>query len=314
MHLSKPWFPGNRPSAALLGPGADEAFAPLASPEIRWRVRLAYAQHWIRRSFQERVGLAADRMLFRRWMQATPDSRCIEALGLPRRSVEAALGEDVLTLHVDPRKLIRIAANRPQAAGSRPPSVSFIWDGDWDLRREDLRCGTRYRMISELDENRNDLSRSNIYQELMADLERGAPWSSHQEGILLNTPAKICRYLQVYLDYLDGMAAHGFDASRGKDPLGVAISREGRILKVNRGLHRLAMAQRLGLPAVPVRVRCVHRAWWNQVVQGATGQAALDRVRLALRNCMPEELAGPLDTEEPATQDFAWPPVLRGKI
>ena len=314
MHLSKPWFPGNKPSAALLGPGADQALAPLASPEIRWRVRLAYAQHWIRRRFQEHVGLAADRMLFRRWMQATPDSRCIEALGLPRRSVEAELGEDVLTLYADPRKLIRIVANRPNAAGSRPPSVAFIWDGDWDLHREDLRRGTRYRMISELDENRHDLARSNIYQELMADLQRGSPWSSHQEGIVLNTPAKIYRYLQVYLAYLDGMAAHGFDASRGKDALGVAISREGRILKVNRGLHRLAMAQRLGLPAVPVRVRCVHRMWWNQVVQGASGQAALDRVRLALRNCVPEELAGPLDTEEPATSNFAWPPTLRSKI
>src|SRR5690606_29230266 len=96
---------------------------------------------------------------------------------------------------------------------------------------------------------------------------------------------------------LDNMAAHGFDPSRGKDTLGVAISREGRILKINRGLHRLAMAQRLGLTTIPVRVRCVHRLWWNQVVQGAAGHAALERVRLALRDCVPEEDAGLQDTE-----------------
>src|SRR3546814_17284622 len=76
---------------------------------------------------------------------------------------------------------------------------------------------------------------------------------------LLNTPEKIRDYLRVYIGFLDDMALNGFDPSRGKDPLGVAIKRKGRILKINRGLHRLAMALRLGLLSIPVRVRCVHR-------------------------------------------------------
>src|SRR5690606_20247584 len=116
------------------------------------------------------------------------------------------------------------------------------WEGDWDLRREDLRVGTRYRLIRELDLHRDDLTKTSRYQALLQCIEEGKPWSSHQLGVVLDTPKKIDAFLRVYLDFLDEMATSGFDAERGKDPLGVAISREGRILKVNRGLHRLAMA------------------------------------------------------------------------
>src|SRR3546814_5052731 len=93
------------------------------------------------------------------------------------------------------------------------------------------------------------------FQKLMARIERGEPWASHQQGVLLNTPAKIREYLRIYIGFLDDMAANGFDPSRGKDPLGVAITRKGRILKINRGLHRLAMAQHVGLPSIPVSGR-----------------------------------------------------------
>ena len=95
---------------------------------------------------------------------------------------------------------------------------------------------------------------------------------------------------------------------RGKDALGVVISREGRILKINRGLHRLAMAQRLGLPKVPVQVRHVHRYWWDHVTAGATGELALHRMQQALRRCVPETQAGPLD-QDPDTllTEAFWP-------
>lgn len=142
----------------------------------------------------------------------------------------------------------------------------------------------------------------------MQCIEDGNPWGSHQLGVLLDTPEKISAYLQVYLDFLDDMAQHGFDPGRGKDPIGVAISRHGTILKVNRGLHRLAMAQHLGLASIPVQVRHVHRLWWNRVTQGATGKAALLKLQQALLHCVPEEHPGPLDEEPEAhfPEDF-WP-------
>ena len=104
------------------------------------------------------------------------------------------------------------------------------------------------------------------------------------------------------------MAQDGFDLRRGKDALGVVISREGRILKINRGLHRLAMAQRLGLPSVPVQVRHVHRLWWDRVTAGATGELALHRMQQALHRCVPETKPGPLDRDpDTGLKDDFWP-------
>jgi len=292
----------------ILGPGADQAFRELAAPEIRQRVRLA---HWVtkgRDAVQEYIGRPFGRVMLRRWLQDKSLSRQVEAFGLPRHIVDEVLGDDALTLHVDPRKLIRIAVYASRHLEKRPSSMAFIWDGTWDLRREDLRVGTRYQLISDIDENRDHLERTERYKELMECIERGEPWSSHQLGVLLDTPERIVDYLRVYVDFLDDMAANGFDPDRGKDPIGVAISRNGTILKVNRGLHRLAMAQRLGLPSIPVRVRHVHRLWWNEVTAGTSGETALKKMQAALQHCVPEEEPGPLD-EDPEIDfsDNFWP-------
>lgn len=293
----------------LLGPGADAAFASLTAPGIRHRVAVAHLVDRSKHSIQQLLGRPLGRILMRRWMHGRPEGRYIESFGLPRHIIDEVLGEEALTLYVDPRKLIRIAVHAPRKLEKRPSSMAFIWDGSWDQRREDLRVGTRYQLIRELDANRGHLERTARFQALMQRIEEGRPWASHQLGVLLDTPEKILAYLNVYLGFLDDMAENGFDTSRGKDPVGVAISRDGTILKVNRGLHRLAMAQHLGLPAIPVRVRHVHRLWWEKVVQGRTGPAALTMLVKALQQCVPEEHPGPLDERPSAIlPDDFWPP------
>lgn len=293
---------------ALLGPGADAAFSSLAAPEIRQRVLLA---HWVAHSrdkTQQYLGFPLGRIMLQRWMRSKAGSRRIEAFGLPRHIVHETLGEPALTLHVNPRELIRMAIQAPRTQEKRPSSLAFIWEGSWDQRREDLRVGTRYSLISDLDENRHQLEQTVRFKKLMKRIEQGKPWESYQQGVFLDTPEKILEYLRIYLGFLDEMARDGFDPRRGKDALGVVISREGRILKINRGLHRLAMAQRLGLPSVPVQVRHVHRYWWDQVTAGATGELALHRMQQALRRCVPETQAGPLD-QDPDTllTEAFWP-------
>ncbi|WP_110673697.1 hypothetical protein [Salinicola sp. RZ23] len=210
-----------------------------------------------------------------------------------------------LVLQVDPRQLIR-DRNAKGIGGKKNSSSVFIWDGDWDRSRGDLRFGSRYRFISDLDVHRDDLTRTERFRQYLSRLQSGRPWSSYRDGLVLDSEEKILAYLRTYLGYLDHMATHGFDASLGKDALGVAVTRDGTLLKINRGLHRLAMAQRLGLPSIPVVVRAVHRQWWERVVQGARGEKALVRVAAALSACVPECEPGDLDPvrrEEP----FSWP-------
>lgn len=291
----------------LLGPESDAAFLHLTAPEIKTRVLIAHGVNRGRDAVQRYIGFPFGRIVLKRWLHNKAGSRTIEEWGLPRHLVNEMLG-DGLIVHVDPRKLIRLVTHAPRKEVKRPSSLAFIWDGPWDLRRHDLRMGSRYRLISDLDKNRDHLENTARYKKLMSYLENGKPWASHQQGVLLNTPEKIRAYLRVYLEFLDSMAAEGFDDTRGKDKLGVVISREGRILKINKGLHRLAMAQHLGVPTVPVQVKHVHRAWWDRVTEGATGMEALEKMQQALQCCTPETEPGSLDVERPQLlkQDF-WP-------
>lgn len=279
-----------------LAPAGDPAFAPLYDRRMFWPVQRARTQVALRGRALENIVLPLERRLLALWRREMPGAGWMERKGLPRRAVEETLGND-LVLHVDPRALIRSTHWRGYDKRCRPSSSAFIWDGEWDLRRGHLLYSSRYRFISDLDDHRGDLRETERFRELKARLEAGQPWSSHQQGILLDSEHRILTYLRVYLSFLDDMAARGFDAGRGKDQLGVAVSREGRLIKINRGLHRLAMAQRLGLTSVPVVVKAVHREWWTNVTQGVAGQEALTRVKGVLPECLPETEPGSLDPE-----------------
>ncbi|WP_224424432.1 hypothetical protein [Modicisalibacter sp. MOD 31.J] len=287
-----------------LPPSGDRAFAPLLDARMRWPVRRARWQAALRDGFQRRVGIPIEEFWWHLWERHLPGGDRLEGLGLPRRSLESRLGER-LVVHVDPRELVRSVDWRGTGR-HRPSSSAFVWDGDWDLRRGDLRHSSRYRFISDIDAHRHDLRLTERFRQLHARLESGRPWSSYQQGILLDSDERILTYLRVYLSFLDDMTLRGFDATRGKDVLGVAVTREGRLLKINRGLHRLAMAQRLGLPSIPVQVKSVHRQWWDAVVAGARGSQALERLAEALPGCTPEWRPGPLDPA-PDLGEVAWP-------
>lgn len=287
-----------------LGPEADPAFQPLTSPSMAGQVRIAHLSYWARNSSQKYLTMPLERLLLSCWRHRLPGSRRIEKWGLPRKAMIERL-DDALILHVDPRQLVRIIGWPPR---NECAFNSFIWDGDWDLKREDLRIGDRYRFISDIDEHRHHLEKTERYQRYLNELCQGKPARFRQLGVRLDSPELIKRYLQVYLRFLDNMATNGFDAKKGKDELGVAVSREGRLIKINKGLHRLAIAQRIGLTSVPVRVQWVHREWWNKVTDGARGDEALERVKAALLLCTPETEAGPNDTEVPASLgDNFWP-------
>lgn len=193
-----------------LPPNSDPAFASLADPRMYWPVQYARLQASLREGFQARVGVPFERLLLHWWQQDGPGSRWVERRGLPRRAVEHAQG-DSLVVRVNPRELLRIRDWRGLAKQQRPSSSTFIWEGDWDLRRGDLRQGSRYRFISDLVAHRDNLDGSGAFSHFNARLVAGHPWSSHQQGLLLDSETRILTFLRVYLQFMDDMACNGFD-------------------------------------------------------------------------------------------------------
>ncbi|SFH70489.1 hypothetical protein SAMN04487959_10848 [Modicisalibacter xianhensis] len=273
-------------------PSGEALSTDLYDPRLRWSMWRARWTSTTREAFERRVIRPLEDRLFQRWLTNGFLADQVEEMGLPYRSVDDYLGES-LDLRIDPRQLIcslSMKKSFPKSNQRNKAKNLFIWKGDWDLVRYDFHKGQRYTFINDIWLNRHALEQSQAYRELVSLIEKGKPFTSHQKGLLLNTPDKVLAYLETYVGYMNEMARTGFDNSLGKDRLGVAIDRHGGIVKINRGLHRLAMAQVLGLEEIVVRVRAVHADWWRDVMQGETGEKALQNMAEALRESKPAGL------------------------
>lgn len=268
-------------------PSGEALSTDLYDPRLRWSMLRSRWAYVTREAFEDRVIRPLENRLFQRWLANGFLAEQVEEMGLPYRSVDDYLGEG-LDLHIDPRQLVcslSMKKSFPKSGQRNKAKNTFIWKGKWDLFRYDFHKGQRYQFISDVWAHRHALDQSQAYHDLIKLLEQGRPLTSHQKGFLLNTPDKVLAYLETYVGYMNEMARNGFDDTLGKDRLGVAIDRHGGIVKINRGLHRLAMAQVLGLEEIVVRVRAVHVDWWREVTQGETGEKALQNMAEALKTC-----------------------------
>lgn len=270
-------------------PTGELVHPPLFDVRLRRKMLTSRLGYQAKETFKRHLGKPVEEWLFHRWLTQRVGGRWLIEQGLPRRSVEAYLGEQ-LELRLNPRRLMRdfsYPAAFPDRIARRKASNLFLWSGDWDQPRQYLADSGRTRLIQDIWCHRLAPERSETFRQLKQQLEQGRPFRSHHKGMLLDSEQRILEYLRLYLLYMENMACFGFDRHEGKDRLGVAIDRHGRIIKTNKGLHRLAMAQVLGLSEIAVRVRSVHRLWWDEVARQARGRDALERVAAALQECTP---------------------------
>lgn len=272
-----------------LTPTGETVHPPLFDRRLRRRMLRSRVAYQAKMAFQHAIGRPFEDYLFRRWQRNRAACRTVEAQGLPRRSLESALGER-LDIEIVPRRLVRgfsYPEAFPDRLERRKASNLFLWEGDWDLPRHYLIDSGHVRFIQDIWRHRLAPEESDTFQRLEASRLEGNPMRSHHRGMLLDSPERILEYLRLYLLYMEDMACFGFDVGAGKDRLGVAVDRRGQLIKINKGLHRLAMAQVLGLPRITVRVRSVHRAWWDEQTRDCSGEEALERLVSALRRCTP---------------------------
>ncbi|MCA1742989.1 MAG: hypothetical protein LC631_03435, partial [Desulfovibrionales bacterium] len=145
----------------------------------------------------------------------------------------------------------------------------FIWDGEWDQSIRSMETTTAYRLMQDLWAKKDDLTKSSRYRDLMEMIDSGSAYSSYYKGVYLNSREKIIKYLQIYVSFMEQMAWKGYDPGLAPDPVGVAVNRKGGLVKINKGMHRMAMAKILGLSSITVRVRAVHRNLWNREISGS---------------------------------------------
>ena len=240
----------------------ESAFLELYHPRLYPAMLRAKIQKKTRQGFEKIIGQLLEDFLLGLWLKNHSMGKWVEQMGLPRRSMEKRFGSS-LSLEVDPNSLNNLVSfkNKYQR---RHLGNRFIWDGDWDKRTRHFHTTERYLFLADIWENRSDLSKSKRFHELMNMYKKGRPYSSYHKGVYLDTEQKVLRFLQIYLSFMKQLYQYGYDQTLADDPVGVALDRQGKLVKINKGLHRLAMAQVVGLKKIPVRIRAVHRQWWDR--------------------------------------------------
>lgn len=247
-------------------PVSHEAFRELNHPSLRFHGIKRNLESSVNKSFQNKISAPLQNKAFKQWLTGSFPSKLIESLGLPRYSVEQFFPQ-YINFRVRPKDLNRLAVHKSSAT-QRRLSNFFIWDGDWDKNAYDFHTSSRYFFISDIWEHRHDLTRSMTYRRYVQLLMDGKPYrnlNKNHSGVLLNSRKKIYRYIEIYLSFMLSMKEHGYDPSVTNDPIGVGLDRDGNLVKTNKGLHRLAMAQVIGMESIEVRLRAVHREWWRKI-------------------------------------------------
>lgn len=264
----------------LLTASGEEIDREFYDDSLRLRILISRVSHGIRNRLYDSIASPLENFVFTRWLEGDKAAGFIENNYLPRRCVENYLG-DRLALSLNPDHIkyhvSMTRSFRSRRTGSKAKHV-FIWPGDWDLETFPFDDNPRYLFINDIWQHREDLSQSQAYVRLVERIREGKPFTSHHKGILLNSEEKVALYLQRYISYMRDMQDRGFDRNKGKDSLGVAIGRDGDILKTNRGLHRLAMAKVLGIDEISVSIKAVHEEWWRENITKNRGRESLEKL------------------------------------
>lgn len=256
----------------------ETAFLSLYHRRLFFSMQGARIQKLLRESVKTVAVLPFEHFLLHIWQKNLPGKAWIERAGLPRRSMEKKY-KDILSLEIEPGLMNNLASFKNKRQRRRMYN-RFILDGQWDLHTREFNKTFRYLFLSDIWEHRCDLTQSRRYAELMKRCEQGKPYRSYHKGVYLNTGEKIHTFLKIYLTFMEQIQQHGYDPALTNDPLGIALGRNGNIIKINKGLHRLAMAQIVGLEKIPVKIRAVHRLWWEKQISNSDSGKANDLYNL----------------------------------
>lgn len=157
----------------------------------------------------------------------------------------------------------------------------LVLSGNWDQGCMPFASTPVYTFLADLQACEFDYQRTHFYRALLSDLQAGKQRS--YKSLLLDSEQAIEQLFEGYVRVFKSMAAEGYKADKALDPICVMVGRDGRLIKEEKGRHRLAIAQLVGVERVPVLVRHIHPDWLATVGGGAGSCQGPDNVLRALQ-------------------------------
>ena len=138
--------------------------------------------------------------------------------------------------------------------------------GAWDRCTIPCERHPTYRLLADLHAAELVPERTRLYGELVAAATAGRP--VQRRGVELVDEATIRRFFADYVGLFRSMMDNGYVPGQGKDEPGVAVARNGELIKVANGNHRFAVARLLDIDAIPVEIHYVHPRWHARTPAG----------------------------------------------
>jgi hypothetical protein len=196
-----------------------------------------------------------------RRLQRVRGRAALLASGTPRD----ALLDIYREVRVAPRAVRGACHGVFSALGNRGPG--WVLDGDWDLTTTPFAEDHRYRAIRDVMTRGRAWSETDSYRDTLAAIDEGAVmWycrTREQYEERCRAIEALYRDIEAngYLTQRELRERRGLGALVGRgDEVSVGVGRHGELLFVD-GAHRLAIAQLLDLPPIPVEVRVRHAEW-----------------------------------------------------
>ncbi|MCK8824304.1 hypothetical protein [Fuchsiella alkaliacetigena] len=163
----------------------------------------------------------------------------------------------------------------------------FVVAGDWDLEATPFVEHETYQQMEELHRYNYNYEKTERYQEMMALIEDGES-VKHKGPKMKSKEEVINRYFKRYISVFKSMEANGYldkITDRIRDDLGRAgIGRNGEIIKMDKGRHRLAIAKILDIDTIPLKINYIHPQWIKkQLQQSSVNELNLDILRKSLK-------------------------------
>ncbi|MBA1147704.1 hypothetical protein H0Z60_11635 [Ectothiorhodospiraceae bacterium WFHF3C12] len=169
--------------------------------------------------------------------------------------------EDIL-IRIDPGTIESCFVRRDRLAKLRflanralPPRQVHV--GGWDQRVFPIDRHRTYRLMAAVVQHGEDLDA------LRKTLERTAHLPGIQ-GTRHHLKPDFEAYIAECLALARRLREEGYRLDAATDHIGVAIGRDGSLIKVAQGHHRLALARVLPLASVVANVQFVHKRWFRE--------------------------------------------------
>ncbi len=140
----------------------------------------------------------------------------------------------------------------------------YLTPGDWDLNAKPYSDFETYQKMAQIYDANYDYQQTELYQKIIDQISTNGKFK-HKSIVMRSIEEAEKKYFDRYVKVFNSMEKDGYLRGKGVDDGFGAIDRNGKVVKMQRGRHRLSIAKLVGIESIPINVLYIHPEWVEKV-------------------------------------------------